>query len=320
MRLRHWNAAILLAAAGLLTPSIVLAAPKPTPKDLKAQLARLNDQAEIITEQYNGRREELTRAKRLVKLLDAQAARIEGRYGQAREAASAMAAATYMSGGFASPSLVVGDQDPRETLSGVALMAQLSTEQMTQTQDALRLRQQLDKARSRAAAHKKQVAVIVDDLSDKKQRIEKLVDEVKRKLDQLAPRRPAPVDLPNISIEGRSKAAEAARWAVSRVGKPYVWGAAGPDSFDCSGLMLWAYGKVGIGLPHYTGSQWGMGTRVSRMDQLQVGDIVFFYSDLHHNGMYIGNGMMVHAPQTGDVVRLVSIKTRPFMGGVRLVS
>jgi len=309
---------VLAAIAGFVLPSTVLAAPKPTPKELKAQLARLNEQAEKITEQYNGRREELTAAKRELRRLDTEAARIEQRYAQAREAASAIANTRYMTGGFDSPSLILSGLDPRDALSTASLMTQFSDQQALQLQDTLRLQEQLNKARERADAHQKQVADLVTDLEAKKQRIQKLIKEVKTKLDQLSP--PTVRTLPKVSVEGQGKAAEAARWAVSQVGKPYVWGAAGPNSFDCSGLMLWAYAKVGISLPHYTGSQWQLGTRISSIDQLQVGDIVFFYSDLHHNGMYIGNGKMVHAPQTGDVVRIVSLSGRPFMGGVRLVS
>jgi cell wall-associated NlpC family hydrolase len=87
--------------------------------------------------------------------------------------------------------------------------------------------------------------------------------------------------------------------------------------YDCSGLTLYAYAQVGIGLPHYTGSQFNAGIHVTKA-QLRPGDLVFFYSDLHHMGMYIGNGKMVHAPQTGDVVKISSIEGRPFAGGVRV--
>ncbi|MCQ0018238.1 C40 family peptidase [Actinomadura madurae] len=104
---------------------------------------------------------------------------------------------------------------------------------------------------------------------------------------------------------------------MGKIGRPYVWGAAGPSTFDCSGLTMWAYKQVGINLPHYTGSQWNAGTHVSR-SQLQAGDLVFFYSDLHHMGMYVGDGKMLHAPQTGDVVKIAPMAGRPFAGGVRV--
>jgi cell wall-associated NlpC family hydrolase len=117
---------------------------------------------------------------------------------------------------------------------------------------------------------------------------------------------------------------------LGQLGVPYSWGGgdvSGPTygsqqgrnikGFDCSGLTRYAYGKVGIMLPHYTGDQIKAGVRVSE-SQLKPGDLVFFYSDLHHMGMYIGGGKMVHAPQTGDVVKISPIAGRPFAGGARV--
>ena len=94
--------------------------------------------------------------------------------------------------------------------------------------------------------------------------------------------------------------------AENQLGKPYVWGAEGPDSFDCSGLTKYAYAAAGISLPHYTGDQWNVGRHVAESD-LQPGDLIFFHSDLHHMGMYIGGGQLIHAPHSGDVVRIASL-------------
>ncbi|SDY44606.1 Cell wall-associated hydrolase, NlpC family [Modestobacter sp. DSM 44400] len=94
--------------------------------------------------------------------------------------------------------------------------------------------------------------------------------------------------------------------ALAQQGKPYVWAAAGPSSFDCSGLMSYAYAAAGISLPHSSRSQAAMGRAVSRAE-LQPGDLIAFYSPVSHIGMYIGNGQMVHAPTSGDVVKVASI-------------
>jgi cell wall-associated NlpC family hydrolase len=93
--------------------------------------------------------------------------------------------------------------------------------------------------------------------------------------------------------------------AMSQLGTPYVWGGAAPGGFDCSGLVMWAYAQVGVSLPHSTYAQYTMGVPVSR-DQLQPGDIVFF-DGLGHEGLYIGGGQFVHAPHTGDVVKISSL-------------
>jgi cell wall-associated NlpC family hydrolase len=124
---------------------------------------------------------------------------------------------------------------------------------------------------------------------------------------------------PNINIPtANTIGAQALRWALSRRGDPYVWGAAGPNAFDCSGLVLWAYAKVGISLPHFTGDQWQMGVHVGK-SQLQPGDLVFFYPDIGHVGLYIGNGLMVDAPDFGEDVQVQRVMWSVYVGAVRIV-
>ncbi len=93
--------------------------------------------------------------------------------------------------------------------------------------------------------------------------------------------------------------------AMGQLGKPYVWGAAGPDTFDCSGLVVYSYAAVGVSLPHSSYALWNVGVYVSK-DQLQPGDLVFF-DGLGHVGIYIGGGEFIHAPHTGDVVKISNI-------------
>ena len=111
-------------------------------------------------------------------------------------------------------------------------------------------------------------------------------------------------------------AATAVAYARAQLGKPYVFATAGPDTFDCSGLTMAAWAAAGVRMPHYSGSQATMFAKVG-WDQLQPGDIVVFYSDLHHVGLYIGGGMMIHAPQTGDVVKIAPAWRTTFQWGVR---
>jgi cell wall-associated NlpC family hydrolase len=111
-----------------------------------------------------------------------------------------------------------------------------------------------------------------------------------------------------------SKAAAAVYWAEKQIGKPYRWAAAGPDEFDCSGLMLFAYAKVGITLSHYSGAQITEGASVSR-DNLQPGDLVFFGSPIHHVGMYVGGDNFIEAPYTGADVRITPLSHRSDFAG-----
>jgi peptidoglycan DL-endopeptidase CwlO len=132
------------------------------------------------------------------------------------------------------------------------------------------------------------------------------------KTQQSAPA-PAPAPAPSSSSGGSSGSfapppathSSVVSIALQYLGVPYVWGGASPSGFDCSGLTMYAYAKVGVYLPHNAAMQYGMGTPVSR-SQLAPGDLVFF-SGLSHVGMYIGGGRFVHAPHTGDVVKISSL-------------
>jgi cell wall-associated NlpC family hydrolase len=114
----------------------------------------------------------------------------------------------------------------------------------------------------------------------------------------------------------------AVSYAKSQIGKPYQWGAAGPDSYDCSGLTMWAYAQVGVTIDHWTGYQWQEGARVST-SAMRPGDLAFFATDtndpntIHHVGMYIGNGEMVEAPYTGADVRISSVWRPDLIGVIR---
>jgi peptidoglycan DL-endopeptidase CwlO len=114
---------------------------------------------------------------------------------------------------------------------------------------------------------------------------------------------------------------QAAAIAQQYLGVPYVWGGASPSGFDCSGLVVYVYGQLGVSLPHYTGALWTSGSRVGS-DQLAPGDLVFFYPDLGHVGIYIGGGLFIHAPHTGDVVKISALSdpwyASVYMGAVRI--
>jgi cell wall-associated NlpC family hydrolase len=112
---------------------------------------------------------------------------------------------------------------------------------------------------------------------------------------------------------------QAAALAQQYLGVPYVWGGASPSGFDCSGLVVYVYGQLGVSLPHYTGSLWNSGAHVAS-NQLAPGDLVFFYN-LDHVGIYIGGGLFVHAPHTGDVVKISSLSdgySSVYDGAVRI--
>jgi cell wall-associated NlpC family hydrolase len=127
---------------------------------------------------------------------------------------------------------------------------------------------------------------------------------------------------PPAPVAGSGGASTAVAWAYREIGKPYVWGAAGPNSFDCSGLAMYVWAKAGVFLEHFTGDQWHEGTHVTQ-SQLEPGDLVFFAyntsdpSTIHHVGIYIGGGEMIDAPFTGVDVRKDPAFRSDYIGAVR---
>ena len=123
------------------------------------------------------------------------------------------------------------------------------------------------------------------------------------------------VAIPPTAAKGAAGAIAAAR---AELGKPYAWGASGPNAFDCSGLTAWAWRAAGVSLPHNAAAQQGMGSAVNQAD-LQPGDLVFFGSPAYHVALYIGQGLIIHAPTTGDVVKIVPLSSMSDYSGATRV-
>ncbi len=123
---------------------------------------------------------------------------------------------------------------------------------------------------------------------------------------------------PSEVVANSAAAQTAVDTAMAQLGDPYVWAAAGPDSFDCSGLTQYAFAAAGISLPHSSRMQATMGQAVSRAE-LQAGDLVYFYSPVSHIGIYIGGGQMVHASTFGEPVKVGSVDMSGYAGARRIV-
>jgi cell wall-associated NlpC family hydrolase len=129
-------------------------------------------------------------------------------------------------------------------------------------------------------------------------------------MESKSPSQPAPPQQQPPAPPSSGRAAVAVQTALAQLGKPYVYGAAGPDAFDCSGLTMYSWAAAGVSLSHASSVQSGQGVPVS-ISALQPGDLVFYYSPVSHVGMYIGNGQVVHAPHPGSVVEIVPLYSMP---------
>jgi cell wall-associated NlpC family hydrolase len=183
---------------------------------------------------------------------------------------------------------------------------------------------QLDRLELRKAAVKTEadrLSALQDKMAAEKAEIDEKAAEAQDLLDELEAEARAKLlggdfsgELPDVDASGR--AAVAVKFALAQVGKRYVYGAVGPDSYDCSGLTMRAWGAAGVGLPHSSRAQQGSGTRISE-SELRPGDLVFYYSPVSHVAMYIGNGMIVEARNPRADVVVSPLHSMPYVGAVR---
>jgi cell wall-associated NlpC family hydrolase len=136
---------------------------------------------------------------------------------------------------------------------------------------------------------------------------------------------PFTTDVPALPVDTPTAVVSAITAARSALGLPYQWGATGPDSYDCSGLTQWAYAQAGVRLPRVAADQWTAGAHPP-LDQLRPGDLLFWATDvndpstIHHVAIYLGGGFMLHAPHTGDVVRIARVYLDGYIGASRPVA
>ena len=292
---------------------------QPSLKDLVAEATQLSNEVDSLGQQYDSLKIQLGHANSEVKIANQAAARAEAAMAGSQKAVAQLAAMGYMNGGMDPTLQMLTSGNPDLFLS------QASTVQQLNDEAGMRLstlqREQL--AAERAQTTAKEEIATADELQTQ---INGKVKTIHAKLDVLNSSAMSQAmavfsktgSYPDIVLpEATNVGTTALRAALTQRGKPYVWGAAGPDSYDCSGLVMWAFAQEGISLPHYTGDQWNSGMHVSRAD-LEPGDLVFFFADISHVGLYIGNGLMVDAPSTGQVVQVQPVFWDSYVGAVRI--
>ena len=291
---------------------------QPSLKDLVAEATQLSNEVDSLGQQYDSLKIQLGHANSEVKIANQAAARAEDAMAGSQKAVAQLAAMGYMNGGMDPTLQMLTSGNPDLFLSQVSTVQQLNDEA------GMRLstlqREQL--AAERAQTTAKEEIATADELQSQ---INGKVKTIHAKLDVLNSSAMSQAmavfsktgSYPDIVLpEATNVGTTALRAALTQRGKPYVWGAAGPDSYDCSGLVMWAFAQEGISLPHYTGDQWNSGMHVSRAD-LEPGDLVFFFADISHVGIYIGNDLMVDAPSTGQVVQVQPVFDG-YVGAVRI--
>jgi cell wall-associated NlpC family hydrolase len=299
-----------VAVAVLVVPQgSAVAEPRPTVAQAKARLAKLQDRADQMVERYNGATERFKAAKSKYNLLNTELNRDLGRVESLRRNVVAGAMGSYQSGGLPDWSALAAGGDPTGMLAGLAAVDQVSASRTRILQEFDVATRGLRDRRGKAKTAFDDAGRILGEVGKDKTNVEKLVGEQERLLRRLNQFNPGNPNSRGVQYTGPASgnARRALQFAFAQVGKPYRWGATGPGSYDCSGLTQTSWAKAGVNLPRTTYSQWSWGAsrRVS-LDHLQPGDLLFSRG-LGHMGMYVGGGKMIHAPQTGDVVKIVAL-------------
>ncbi|MFD0686870.1 C40 family peptidase [Actinomadura fibrosa] len=305
--------ACLAMATSFAFPPVVAhaAAPKPSAAEVRKKLTKLNEQVDQAVEKYNKLNEQLKIAKRKLDAAKKSSKGEETAFEQQRSKIAQMAADAYKNGDSTDVTGFVGSKDPQSVLDQAAVFSHLSQERSSQLTQFLATAQRLRREQAQAQASYDDVAGKAKELRDKKKELDKQVNEQKKLLKKLGVKTPSSSGGSGGGTGGTytgpasGSARKALDFAYAQLGKPYSYGAAGPSSYDCSGLTMSAWNAAGVSITRTTNSQYAATKRVAKSN-LQPGDLVFFNS-LGHVGLYVGGGKMIHAPHTGDVVKIVDI-------------
>ncbi len=320
-------------------------------EDTLAKLNELSRQAEQLTENMHTAQLDLDKKLALQSEADRRHADDLAALGAAKAqletyqgAVNKLAAAVYMGGRTDGLNAILTAASPQNLIDKMAVQRVMATEMSEQMrafqragEEAVTIEAASAKSAAEATAAAEEAAAVRAELQRKQSELQVQIAAVKARYMMLtpvqqavlaAPAAPPPSVLAAAAPEpaalgdvaslaalptpgpGSGAGSTAVQAALTRLGDPYVWAAAGPDAFDCSGLVMWSFQQAGIFLPHSSQALAAGGQPVS-MDQMQPGDIITYYSDASHVGMYVGDGMMVHASTYGIPVAVVPMNNAP---------
>ncbi|MFJ8952449.1 NlpC/P60 family protein [Streptomyces sp. NPDC102381] len=344
-RLVRWVCTVAVTGA-LLTPLPASAAPGPEPRpgpggtrsvaDLLSDLQRLYQDAEAATETYNATEEALKERRKSADDLAKKLAAARSSLHNSRTDAGRLAREQYQGHSEFSPYLrLLLARDPQRALDEGHVMRraarerQATVERLTGREKkadtlATKARGALDEQLRLAERQKKERDAVQDRLKEVEQLLasltaDQLADVARLEAQGTTRAQQAFMASGALSSTGRAPSQagdEALSYAVRQIGKPYVWGAEGPDSFDCSGLTSQAWAHAGRVIPRTSQEQWASLPRVP-MSELRPGDLVIYFPKATHVAMYLGDGMVVQAPRPGTRVKVSPIAANPLLGAVR---
>jgi cell wall-associated NlpC family hydrolase len=332
-RLGRIRSGLLVGAAVALTVTALPSGAAAAPSDATstAQVAQLvadaSRQLEVVTEQVNEAKVQLDQQQAAVAAADQAAAAAKSQFDQLEPQIRQLARSAYTSDSLTRLDVLLTSSSADEFVHQLGTLDAIAGHTNEQVAQIATAAAQAKTAKAGADDAQAKAQKSYDDVSAQQKDLQAKIADYQSQYNALtAPQQQQVLAshgdtqaVPSGVVAPSAAAQQAVDTALAQVGDPYVWGASGPDAFDCSGLTQYAYSAAGISLPHSSSSQAGMGTPVSR-DQLQPGDLVFFYSPVSHVGMYIGNGQMVHASTSGQPVKVASLDSMGSYNSARRIA
>jgi peptidoglycan DL-endopeptidase CwlO len=295
---------------------------------VQARIAALNTRAERMTEAFDSANTQLQALQRKERVTNAALRADRAQLAKVEQRVAAGAAAAYKTGGLDPTLSLVSSGTPQTFLDQSSSLDEVARYDADQVAYADAAQRQVASAQVVHDAQVAQQRKTVSSISSAKSQIENLISQQNQLLDRLKASQRARLaheqaataqhetslrttyNPPAYNGAASGRAAVAVQYAYAQLGKPYQWGGAGPDSFDCSGLTMRSWGAAGVGLPHSAAGQQAMLPSVS-LGALEPGDLVFFGDPAFHTAIYIGGGRIIQAPHTGAVVEISSLSSMP---------
>lgn len=306
MRIPVPTTALIAALVIVLLPAPAQATP------IGDQLDTAGEHLEKVIEDYNEVRDNLRTTRRQIADLNEEIRPLERQLAARRARVGVIATAAYRSSGVSTALAVISAESASDFADRLLVLDRLASEQKQAIDSLSAARDRVEAARRSLDAAAGQQASQELALATKKQQIEENITRLERLREQTG-FKPRPTIKGFKPTFSPGRAGAAVRFAYAQLGKQYRFGSDGPNSYDCSGLTSAAWAKAGVPLPHNARRQWRAVSRVSR-DELKPGDLVFYYRSIHHVGMYVGGGKMIHAPQHGEPVRVDNVDYQPIHG------
>jgi peptidoglycan DL-endopeptidase CwlO len=305
------------------------AAPRPTISQVQAEVNTLQAKIDKIGQQYLQVSARLSSARGRLATVRSQAGRAEAQFSAAQKKLALVVVAAYEGSAQTSAAGLLTSGDPATVLSRASLLEQLAKSQQAQAAQLLARAQQVSQVRQELQRTEYGIATLQTQLAGQKTKLAKLLAGKQATLDSLTAAQQQQVAANAVGAGGTTtavytgptdtQAGKAVAFAYAQLGKPYVWGATGPDSYDCSGLVQAAWASAGVSIPRVTYDQWAALPHISA-SSIQPGDLLFYEGE-GHVAMYVGDGYMIDAPQTGLDVEKIPMNTgwyaQNFDGAVR---